>query len=174
MGIACAKAARAFVGSSLLAHCLTSSSVGHRHVFERVRQVRGPVANAFGYALRQRAALCRFLEDGRLRLENNASERALRVIAVGRKAWMFCGSGVHAQAAANLFSLIATCMLHDLDPESYLEAIIRVLPYWPRDRYLELAPKYWLRTRARLDAKQLAMPLGPITVPPAEQKPAPS
>ncbi len=88
---------------------------------------------------------------------------------------MFCGSGVHApQAAANLFSFIASCMLHDLDPESYLEAMIRVVPYWPRDRYLELAPKYGFRTRARLDAKQLAMPVGYITVPPAEQQPAPS
>ncbi len=136
--------------------------------------MRGPVANAFGYAFRQRAALCRFFDDGRLRLENNASERALRVIAVGRKAWMFCGPGVHAQAAANLFSLVASCMLHDLDPESYLEAMIRIVPYWPRARYLELAPKYGLRTRARLDAKQLAMPVGAITVPPAEQQPAPS
>ncbi len=104
------------VGNLPPVRSLTSFSVGHRHVFERVRQVRGPVANAFGYALRQRAALCRFLDDGRLRLENNASERALRVLAVGRKAWMFCGSGVHAQAAANLFSLLASCMLHDLDP----------------------------------------------------------
>ena len=126
MGIACAKAARAFVGSLPPARFLTSFLVGHRHVFERVRQVRGPVANAFEYAIRQRTALCRFLDDGRLRLENNASERALRVLAVGRKAWMFCGSSVHAQAAANLFSLLASCMLHDLDPESYLETMIRV------------------------------------------------
>ena len=82
---------------------------------------------------------------------------------------MFCGSGVHAQPAANLFSLIASRMLHDLDPESYLEAMVRIVPYWPRDRYLELAPKYWLRTRARLDPRKLAFPLGPITVPPADQ-----
>ena len=151
-----------------------SLSVGHRHVFERVRQVRGPVANAFGHGLRQRTALCRFLDDGRLRLENNASERALRVIAVGRKAWMFCGSGVHAQAAANIFYLIASCMLHDLDPESYLETMIRLVPHRPRKWSLELEPKYGLRTRARLDSMELALPLGPITVPPAEQQLAPS
>jgi transposase len=142
-------------------------------VFERGRGVRGPVATAFGYAIRQRDALRRFLDDGRLRLENNASERALRPIAVGRKAWLFFGSGDHAQAAANIFSLIASCVLHGLDAEGYLADVIRVLPYWPRDRYLELAPKYWARTRARLDETELKHPIGYVTVPPppaAEQQ----
>jgi transposase len=134
-------------------------------VFERVRGVRGPLATAFGYAIRQRDALRRFLDDGRLRLENNASERALRSIATGRKAWLFCGSDDHATAAANLFSLIASCKLHGIDAESYLADIIRVVPYWPRERYLELAPKYWARTRGRLDADELAKPIGPVTVP---------
>ena len=135
-------------------------------VFERVRGVRGPLASAFGYTIRQRDALRRFLDDGRLRLENNAAERALRAIAVGRNAWLFFGSGDHAQAAANIFSLIASCVLHRLDAEAYLADVIRVLPYWPRDRYLELAPKYWARTRARLDDKELTMPVGHVTVPP--------
>jgi hypothetical protein len=140
-------------------------------VFERVRGVRGPLATAFGYAIRQRDALRRFLDDGRLRLENNASERALRSIATGRKAWLFCGSDDHASAAANLFSLIASCKLHGLDPESYFAEIIRIVPYWPRERYLELAPRYWARTRARLDADELAKPIGRVTVPPlAEQQ----
>ncbi len=136
-------------------------------IFERVRAVRGPVASAFGYAIRQRDALRRFLDDGRLRLDNNAAERALRSsIAVGRKAWLFFGSGDHAQAAANIFSLIASCQLHGLDVESYLTDIIRALPYWPRDRYLELAPRYWRATRARLDPRELELPLGHVTVPP--------
>jgi hypothetical protein len=56
--------------------------------------------------------------------------------------------------------------LHALDAETYLAEIIRVLPYWPRDRYLELAPKYWAATRSRLDAEELARPLGHVTVPP--------
>lgn len=145
-------------------------------VFEREKGVRGPVAAAFGYAIRQRDALRRFLDDGRLRLDNNASERALRSsIAVGRKAWLFFGSGDHAQAAANIFSLIASCVLHGLDVESYLSDVIRVVPYWPRDRYLELAPKYWAATRARLDPRELDLPIGHVTVPaPAEQQPSPS
>jgi hypothetical protein len=134
---------------------------------------RGLVATALGYAVRQETALRRFLEDGRLRLDNNGSERALRPIATGRKAWLFFGSDDHASAAANLFSLVASCKLHKLDPEAYLADVIRVMPYWPRDRYLELAPKYWARTRARLDPAELARPLGHISVPeplPAEEQ----
>ncbi len=127
---------------------------------------RGLVATALGYALRHEAAFRRFLDDGRLRLENNSSERAIRPIAVGRKAWLFFGSDDHAHAAANLFSLLASCKLHSLDPEAYLTDVIRVMPYWPRDRYLELAPKYWAKTRARLDPKEMARPLGHVTVPP--------
>jgi transposase len=143
--------------------------------FERVKETRGLAAAAFGYAVRQEQALRRFLDDGRLRMTNNHSERALRHIASGRRSWLFFGSDVHATAAANIFSLIASCQLHDIDAEAYLAAIIRVLPHWPRDRYLELAPKYWLRTRARLDPEELKLPLGRLTVPPplsAEQKPA--
>ncbi len=135
-------------------------------VFERVRAARGPVASAFGYVVRQRVPLRRFLDDGRLRIDNNASERALRRIATGRKAWLFFGSDDHASAAANLFSLIASCKLHDIDAETYLAEIIRVVPYWPRDRYIELAPKYWSLTRARLAAAELERPVGPVTVPP--------
>lgn len=135
--------------------------------FESVRQARGLLATAFGYAVRQKDALRRFLDDGRLPMTNNASERALRSIAVGRKAWLFFGSDDHAQAAANLFSLVASCLLHGLDPESYLADIFRVMPYWPRDRYLQLAPKYWPATRGRLVEAELALPLGHITVPPA-------
>jgi transposase len=134
---------------------------------------RSLLATAVGYSLRQEAALRRFLEDGRLRMDNNAAERALRPIAVGRKAWMFYGSDDHASAAGNVLSLVASCKLHDLDPEPYFCDIIKVIPYWPRDRYLELAPKYWRATRARLVPMEIERELGPITIPPpltAEQK----
>jgi transposase len=132
---------------------------------------RGLVATALGYAVHQETPLRRFLTDGRLKLDNNAAERALRSsVAMGRKAWLFFGSDDHAQAAGNLFSLIASCKLHRLDPEAYLADVIRVMPYWPRDRYLELVPKYWAATRARLDATELARPLGHITVPPPAEE----
>jgi hypothetical protein len=130
-------------------------------------QERGVVNKALGYALRQQLALRRFLDDGRLRMDNNHSENALRVVASGRKAWLFFGSDDHAQAAANLYSLIAGCKLHGIDPERYLAEVIRVMPYWPPERYLELAPAYWVETRRRLDPAELAAELGHITVPPA-------
>lgn len=143
--------------------------------FAAVKGTRTLAASAFGYAVRQQGALRRFLDDGRLRLTNNGSERALRPIAVGRHNWLFFGSDDHANAAANLFSLIASSQLHGLDVETYFAEIIRVLPHWPRDRYLELAPKYWARTRLELRADELARPVGTLTVPPkaaAEDKPA--
>lgn len=134
--------------------------------FEKVKDTRGPLRTAFGYSIRQEAALSRFLDDGRLAIDNNASERALRTIAVGRKAWLFAGSDDAAQSAASFFSLIATCRLHDLEPEAYLRDLFRVLPQWPKDRYLELAPMFFKATRARLDPAQLEAEIGWLTVPP--------
>lgn len=130
-------------------------------------QERGVVNKALGYAVRQQLALRRFLDHARLRMDNNHSENALRVVASGRKAWLFFGSDDHAQAAANLYSLIAGCKLHGIDPECYLAEVIRVMPYWAPERYLELAPAYWVETRRRLDPAELAAELGHITVPSA-------
>jgi transposase len=142
--------------------------------YPTVKGTRSLLASALGYSLRQREALRRYLQDGRLPMTNNASERALRSIAVGRKAWLFMGSDDHAQSAANLFSLIASCQLHGLDPETYLTEIFRVMPHWPSNRYLELAPKYWTVTRARLRQDELQLAFGRLSVPPppAEQVPA--
>ena len=146
--------------------------------YEKVRDQRGLLRTALGYALRQKAALMRLLDDGRLVLDNNRSERALRRIAVGRKAWLFVGSDDHAAAAGHLMSLIASARLHGLDPEAYLRDLFRLLGYWPKGRYLELVPKYWAQTRARLDAAQLKAEFGPLTIPPplpatTEEQPTP-
>ncbi|MEO6419276.1 MAG: IS66 family transposase [Polyangiaceae bacterium] len=134
--------------------------------YERVKDQRGLLRSALGYAVRQRDALMRVLEDGRLALENNRSERELRRIATGRNAWLFVGSDDHAASAGHIFSLIASARLHKLDPEAYLRDLFRVLAHWPRDRYLELAPKYWSETRARLNEDELANEVGVLTVPP--------
>jgi len=136
--------------------------------YELVKDKRGTLRTAVGYVHRQKSALTAVLEDGRLLLDNNRSERALRRIAIGRKAWLFVGSDDHAHAAGHLFSLIASARLHGLHPEDYLRDVLRVLPNWPRERYLELAPKYWAATRARLDPDELAHELGPLTVPPPD------
>ncbi|MBE7450072.1 MAG: transposase [Kofleriaceae bacterium] len=127
---------------------------------------RNLATKALGYALNQEAELRRVLLDGDIPLDNTRAERALRKIVVGRKNWLFYGTDTHAEAAAAIFSVIATCRLHGIDPFTYLDEILRVLPYWPRDRYLELAPQHWLATRARLDPKELEAPLSSFAVPP--------
>jgi hypothetical protein len=133
----------------------------------RAQQGRNLATKALGYAGRQEQELRRVLLDGRLPLDNTRSERALRTIVVGRKNWMFYGSDVHAQAAAAIFSILASCRLHRLDPWKYLDEVLRLLPYWPADRYIELAPKNWAATRARLDPSELDGPLGIFSIPPA-------
>ena len=139
---------------------------------EKVKHTRGLLCSALGYVVRQSKPLEAFLADGRLVMDNNRSERALRAVAVGRKAWLFCGSDDHAEAAANLMTLVASAKLQGLDPELYLRDVTRVLAFWPRERLLELAPKYWARTRTRIDAEQLAAEVGELTVPPSEEKEA--
>jgi transposase len=126
---------------------------------------RNLATKALGYALNQEAELRRVLLDGDIPLDNTRAERALRTIVVGRKNWLFYGTDTHAEAAAAIFSIIATCRLHAIDPFVYFDEVLRVLPYWPHDRYLELAPQHWLATRARLDQEQLELPLSLITVP---------
>jgi transposase len=126
---------------------------------------RGYTRTALEYAHNQTEVLKRFFDDGRLVLTNNGAERAIKAIALGRKAWLFCGSDDHAKSTAALYSLVASARLHKLDPEEYLRCIIRIVPLWPADRMLELSPLFWERTRARLDPVELAQDLGPITVP---------
>jgi transposase len=141
--------------------------------FEWVKQARAGgqgrnlATKALIYALNQEAELLRVLDDGRLPLDNTRSERSLRKIVVGRKNWMFYGSDAHAEAAAALFTLIASCRLHKIDPEQYLDELLRLLPYWPSDRYLELAPLYWSATRAKLSPTELEKPLAVFSVPQA-------
>ena len=131
------------------------------------QQGRNLATKALGYAFNQEQELRRVLDDGRLPLDNTRAERSLRKIVVGRKNWMFYGSDSHAESAAAIFSLVASCRLHSIDPQQYLDEVMRVLPYWPSNRYLELAPKYWAATRSNLDPVELDTWLCPFTVPPA-------
>jgi hypothetical protein len=78
------------------------------------------VAKAIDYMLKCWAAVSRFLDDGRICLTNNAAERALRGIALGRKAWLFAGSDRGGERAAAIYSLIVTAKLNDVDPRAWL------------------------------------------------------
>ena len=113
-----------------------------------------PIAKAIGYARNQRAALERFVEDGRLPIHNNASERALRRQAVGRKNWLFVGSDDGGETNATFVTLLASCRLHDIEPWAYLRDLLCLLPDWPVTRLLELAPAYWKKTLEQQGAQQ--------------------
>jgi transposase len=116
---------------------------------------KSPIGKAIGYARNQWTALTRFLEDGRLRLDNNTSELELRRQAVGRKNWLFVGSEDGGEWNAIAVSLIASCELHGIEPWGYLRDVLILLPDWPRDRVLALSPKYWKQTLEQSDAREL-------------------
>ena len=77
------------------------------------------------------------------------------------------GSNSHAESAAAIFSLVASCRLHRIDPQQYLDEVMRALPDWPKECYLELSPKHWAVTRGNLRPAELDSPLCAFTVPPA-------
>lgn len=113
---------------------------------------KAPIADAIGYVRNQWGALTRFVEDARLKLDNNIAERQLRRVAVGRKNWLFAGSEDGAERACVLYSLLATCKLHGVNPFEYLrDVIMRVGRHSARD-VLELSPKAWKQKLKDVDA----------------------
>ena len=89
----------------------------------------------------------RFLDDGRLCMSNNAAERELRAVAVGRKNWTFAGSDEGGRRAAAIYTLIATAKLNDVDPQAWLADVLARLPDHPAKRIHELLPWNWKRER---------------------------
>jgi transposase len=113
-----------------------------------------PLKTAITYSLNQERALRRFLGDGRLPATNNISERSLRRQATGRNNWLFVASDDGAKVNTTFTTLIASCELHDVEPESYLRDVMCLLPDWPRRRVLELAPCHWKQTRQQPDTQR--------------------
>ena len=101
------------------------------------------LAKAFSYMLRRWPSFTRFLEDGRICLTNNAAERALRGVALGRKAWLFCGSDRGGQRAAILYSLIVTAKLNDVDPQAWLADVLARIASHPAQDLDALLPWNW-------------------------------
>ena len=81
--------------------------------------------------LKRWPAFTRFLEDGRICLTNNAAERALRGVALGRKAWLFCGSDRGGERAAVLYTLIGTAKLNEVDPQAWLADVLERIAQHP-------------------------------------------
>jgi transposase len=100
-------------------------------------------AKAINYLLNRWAAFTRFLDDGRVCLSNNAAERALRGVAVGRKNWTFAGSDAGGHRAAAVYTLIETCKMNDVDPQAWLADLLARLPDYPAHKVAELLPWNW-------------------------------
>lgn len=106
------------------------------------------VVKAMDYMLKRWDGFARFLEDGRICLTNNAAERALRGIALGRRNWTFAGSQRGADRAAVMLTFIMTCRLNDVDPKAWLADVLVRLPDHPVKRLYELLPWSWKHTSA--------------------------
>jgi len=111
---------------------------------ERVRLSRhDEVAKAMDYMLKRWAAFRRFLDDGRVCLTNNAAERALRGIALGRRSWLFAGSDRGGERAAMMYSLIVTAKMNNVDPQAWLADVLARIAEHPIKRLDELLPWAW-------------------------------
>lgn len=120
---------------------------------ERARLSRhAPAAQAIDYMLKRWSGFTRFLEDGRVCLTNNAAERALRGLALGRKAWLFAGSDRGAERAAVMYTLIGTAKLNDIDPQAWLADVLARIADTPQGRLSDLLPWKWTAQSARLAA----------------------
>jgi transposase len=97
-------------------------------------------AEAIGYAMNQWQALTRYLDDGRIEIDNNAAERALRTVALGRKNYLFLGFDADGERAATMYSLLGTVKLNGINPETYLRHVLSVIADYPVNRVDELLP----------------------------------
>ena len=110
-----------------------------RQILARVSK-KSELAKAISYILSRWTALTRYRDDGRIEIDNNAAERALRAVALGRKNYLFCGSDAGGERAAAIYSLIGTAKLNGLDPEAYLRYVIERIADHPISRIEELLP----------------------------------
>jgi len=106
---------------------------------DRVSSKSG-IAKAINYSLSRWAAFTRFLDDGRICLTNNAAERAVRCVAIGRSNWTFAGSDAGGHRAAAVYTLVETCKLNNVDPQAWLADVLAKLPDHPAKRIDELLP----------------------------------
>jgi transposase len=104
---------------------------------------KSEIGKAIAYTLKRWAALTRFMADGRICLSNNAAERALRGIAVGRGNWTFAGSDRGGERAAAVYTLIETAKLNGIDPQAWLADVLARLPDHPAKRIGDLLPWNW-------------------------------
>ncbi len=107
------------------------------------------VAKAMDYMLKRWDSFARFLEDGRICLTNNAAERSLRSLALGRKSWLFAGSDRGGDRAAVMYTLIGSAKLNDIDPQAWLADVLKRIAEHPAQRLYELLPWNWKKEQQK-------------------------
>lgn len=118
-------------------------------IFKRLEELRSatipsePLRKAVNYALNQRGALCRYLDDGRLKPDNNTAENAIRPLALGRKNWLFAASERGAKATALYYGLVQSCKACEVNPWGYFNDMLRRIMAHPVNRLRELLPDQW-------------------------------
>jgi transposase len=109
----------------------------------RSDEKKSPVKTALSYFCEREKELGRFLHYGMLEIDTNLIERSIRPIALGRKNYLFAGSHEAAQNAAIIYSLLATCKLHDINPYHWLKSVLKLMPSYPASKIEDLLPQYW-------------------------------
>ena len=104
---------------------------------------KSPIGRAIGFTLNNWTELERAMSDVSLPLDNNVAERALRIVALGRKNWLFVGHDEAGENLATLMSLVSTCILHGVDPQAYLTDVLTAVANTPQSRIRELMPWNW-------------------------------
>ena len=113
---------------------------------------KSPIGKAITYSLNQWEALNRYVDDPMLEIDNNLSERTLRMVVIGRKNYMFAGSEAGAWRAAIIYSLVASCKLNEIDPFRYFRDVLSRVSIHPADKIDELLPGEWKKLNATADA----------------------
>jgi transposase len=102
------------------------------------------LAVAIAYALKRWVALTRYIDDGRLEIDNLITERAIRGVAIGRRNWLFAGSKAGGERAAAIYSITETCKLNGVEPLAYITDVTqKIASDWPNSRIDELMPWKW-------------------------------
>ncbi|EHK79135.1 transposase IS66 [Sinorhizobium meliloti CCNWSX0020] len=104
------------------------------------------------YALSRWAALSVYIDDGRVEIDNDIAERAMRPLGIGRKNWLFAGSDKGGERIANILTIIETAKLHGHNPEAYLTDVLTRIQSHSKDRLQELLPWQWAPAKDRYEA----------------------
>jgi transposase len=104
---------------------------------------QSPIGKAISYSLQRWDKLSIYVSDGRLSIDNNFVENAIRPLAIGRKNYLFAGSHEGAKRAAMLYSFMATCKKHEINPQEWLKDVLAKIADWPQKKLHELLPQNW-------------------------------